>query len=46
MIGRYRPGEERWLPTLICDRAPTASEARKAVSDYVAEIARISKAAV
>lgn len=35
-------GEQPWLPTVMHDRAPTAEEARKAVKEYVTEIARYS----
>ncbi len=39
----HRAGEQPWLPTIIHDRAPTAAESRKAVKEYVAEIARYSR---
>ena len=39
----HHAGERPWLPTMIHDRAPTAAESRKAVKEYVAEIARYSR---
>ena len=33
-------GEQRWMPAVIHDRAPTAAESRIAVKQYVAEILR------
>jgi hypothetical protein len=39
----HRAGEQPWLPTMIHDRAPTAMESRKAVKEYVAEIARYAQ---
>jgi hypothetical protein len=36
-------GDKPWLPTVIHDRAPSAGEARKAVKEYVADIARSSR---
>ncbi len=44
MTRSRRDGEQAWLPTLLCGRAPTADESRKAVREYVAEIARNSAA--
>ncbi len=38
--GSHHAGEQPWLPTTIHDRPPTAAESRKAVKEYVAEIAR------
>jgi hypothetical protein len=40
MSSAQRPGEDAWLPTLIFNRPPSASESRKAVKDYVAELSR------
>ena len=42
MTRSRREGEQAWLPTLLCSRAPTADESKKAVREYVAEIARNS----
>jgi len=44
MTRSRREGEQAWLPTLLCGRAPTADESRQAVREYVAEIARNSAA--
>ncbi len=37
-------GDQPWLPTLICDRPPSADESRKAVRDYVAEMSASRRA--
>lgn len=40
-VTRSRRGdEERWLPTIIHPRAPTAAESRMAVKEYAAALSR------
>lgn len=41
--GSCRAGDKPWLPTIIHDRAPSADDSRKAVKEYVADIARSSR---
>lgn len=41
--GSCRAGDQPWLPTVIHDRAPTSVESRKAVKEYVADLARSSR---
>jgi hypothetical protein len=41
--GSCRAGDKPWLPTIIHDRAPSADDSRKAVKEYVADIARSAR---
>lgn len=43
LSGSCLAGDQPWMPTIIHDRAPSAAESRKAVKEYVAEIARSSR---